>query len=66
MYDANFFFNSDAPTDGAIIVGSSRPSLTLVLILRMEKIAHSPDRHAKKLEATIPGMIERALATVTP
>uniref|UniRef100_M1D8L8 Polyprotein protein n=1 Tax=Solanum tuberosum TaxID=4113 RepID=M1D8L8_SOLTU len=46
---------------------ASRPPLTQVALIRMGHLAHSTNRHAFRLEATVPGMIERALtAALTP
>uniref|UniRef100_M1DGG2 Polyprotein protein n=1 Tax=Solanum tuberosum TaxID=4113 RepID=M1DGG2_SOLTU len=52
------------PRSGASATATSRPVLTNATLLRLVELAHSADRRASKLEATIPGMIERGLAAV--
>ncbi|KAG5619873.1 hypothetical protein H5410_005091 [Solanum commersonii] len=46
----------------ATAVAISQTLLTQVALLRMGKLAHSVDRRASKLEASIPGMIQTTLA----
>uniref|UniRef100_M1DVM6 Polyprotein protein n=1 Tax=Solanum tuberosum TaxID=4113 RepID=M1DVM6_SOLTU len=55
------------PRSGTVVAAVSRPPLNQAALLRMGQLAHSPDRRASRLEATISGMIERALVDcVTP
>uniref|UniRef100_M1DVN7 Polyprotein protein n=1 Tax=Solanum tuberosum TaxID=4113 RepID=M1DVN7_SOLTU len=55
------------PRSGVSAAATSRPPLTYVALLRMGQVAHFVDRRTSRLEATIPGMIERALTdVVTP
>uniref|UniRef100_M1DFH6 Polyprotein protein n=1 Tax=Solanum tuberosum TaxID=4113 RepID=M1DFH6_SOLTU len=42
----------------------SQPPLTHAMLLRIGHLAHSTDVRASRLEAIVPGMIERALTTV--
>uniref|UniRef100_M1DV48 Putative plant transposon protein domain-containing protein n=1 Tax=Solanum tuberosum TaxID=4113 RepID=M1DV48_SOLTU len=49
------------------IATAGRPPLTQSVLLRIGQLAHFTDRRVARLEATIPGMIERALAkSMTP
>uniref|UniRef100_M1D8I6 Integrase core domain containing protein n=1 Tax=Solanum tuberosum TaxID=4113 RepID=M1D8I6_SOLTU len=53
------------PRSGTAAAG--RPRLTQAALLQMGQLTHFADRHASRLEDTIPGMIERALVdAVTP
>uniref|UniRef100_M1DGN1 Polyprotein protein n=1 Tax=Solanum tuberosum TaxID=4113 RepID=M1DGN1_SOLTU len=50
------------PSRSSTAVVASQPPLTQAELLRMGQLAHFVDRRASRLEASIPGMIERGLA----
>uniref|UniRef100_M1DYM5 Polyprotein protein n=1 Tax=Solanum tuberosum TaxID=4113 RepID=M1DYM5_SOLTU len=55
------------PRSGASAAATSRPPLTQAVLLQIGQLAHSTDRRTSRLEATILGMIKRALVyAVTP
>ncbi|KAG5596031.1 hypothetical protein H5410_037263 [Solanum commersonii] len=55
------------PKSSTAVVATSRPPLTKVALLQIGHLAHSINHRASKLEASIPGMIQTALAdVVTP
>uniref|UniRef100_M1DII9 Polyprotein protein n=1 Tax=Solanum tuberosum TaxID=4113 RepID=M1DII9_SOLTU len=59
--------SSTAPLPLRSTTAASRPLLTQVALLRMGHLAHSAERRASKLEATIPRMIKKVLtAIMTP